>query len=237
MLVSPASPSLASGWPVRRSARRLIGLCRRCISCLSSLGDLSGAELVHFLNAVLASGCSLSIFLGLWPFKGLFHAWFYKRVPYNWAVVRQIEHSVKCICVICTNTRLRLLQHTMMAWFEVGCIGLLTANVLAYRTFTDETSKEAHDLVYTVNLVMHFLWGLHNLHLSIKGFFYDKGADNEFRRPQVFGIYSLTGAARNYSALTYGPSDEATKATWTIEWASLAIVLLDLLYFLAFEHT
>ena len=117
-------------------------------------------------------------------------------------------------------TPLRVMQHTMMAWFEVGCIGLLTANVLAYRTFTDETSKEAHDLVYTVNLVMHFLWGLHNLHLSIKGFFYDKGAENEFRRPQVFGIYSLTGAARNYFALTYGPSDEATKATWTIEWAS-----------------
>ena len=53
-----------------------------------ALGDLSGAELVHFLNAVLASACSFCIFLGLWPFKGLFHAWLYTHVQYNWAAVR-----------------------------------------------------------------------------------------------------------------------------------------------------
>ena len=130
----------------------------------------------------------------------------------------------------------------MIAWFDVGCIGLLTANVLALRTFTDETSKEAHDLVYSVNLVMHFLWGLHNFHLFVKGYFYDKGTENEFRRLQVIGLYSLTGACgtgavRNFCALTYGPGDEATTVTWIIEWASLAIILLDLCYHLAFEHS
>ena len=55
---------------------------------MPSLGDLSGAELVHFLNAVLSFACSFCIFLGLWSFKGLFHAWLYTHVQYNWAAVR-----------------------------------------------------------------------------------------------------------------------------------------------------
>ena len=84
----------------------------------------SGAQLVLFLDAILSLGCSF----GLWPFKGLFHAWLYKSSQYTW------QH------------------HTMMAWFDVGCIGLFTANIFALRNFTADTSIEAYELVYTTNL-------------------------------------------------------------------------------------
>ena len=40
----------------------------------------------------------------------------------------------------------------MMAWFDVGCIGLFTANIFALRNFTADTSIEAYELVYTTNL-------------------------------------------------------------------------------------
>ncbi len=46
-----------------------------------SLFELRGAPLVLYLDTVLSIGCStcilIGILIGLWPFKGLFHAWFY----------------------------------------------------------------------------------------------------------------------------------------------------------------
>ena len=104
--------------------------------------ELTGAQLVIFLNAALSAMCSLCTFLGLWPFGGLFHSWFFKSAPaYTWTT------------------------HTYTAWFHVGCLGLLTTNVFALRHFTRETSAEAFELVFATNALMHFLWGVHNLHL------------------------------------------------------------------------
>lgn len=129
-----------------------------------------------------------------------------------------------------------------MAWFEVGCIGLLTTNTLAYRTFTDTTSREAHDLVFTTNMIMHLLWGLHNQHLFFNAVFYDKGTENEWRRSiPIILWWSLTGACgsgfyRNYYSLYYGVDDAVTKATVLVEWGSLAIIVLDLLDHLLREH-
>ena len=47
----------------------------------------TGPHLIFFANCILALGCSLCILIGLWPFKGLFHAWFFKRYPYNFGTV------------------------------------------------------------------------------------------------------------------------------------------------------
>ena len=133
--------------------------------------DLSGESRVFFLNAVLSLGCSLCIFIGLWPFKGLFHAWFYKYVPYYW-------HT-----------------HCMMGWFDVGCIGLFSVNVFAYRDFNDSTTKEAIDLVYVLNAVMHGLWGAHNLNQ-----YYRRGVLQRYGRgistavhnyPFIFTLWSV----------------------------------------------
>ena len=110
---------------------------------LFSVPELSGAHLVIFLNAALSAMCSLCTFLGLWTFGGLFHSWFFKSSApaYTWTT------------------------HTYTAWFHVGCLGLLTTNVFALRHFTRETSPEAFELVFATNALMHFLWGVHNLHL------------------------------------------------------------------------
>ena len=45
-------------------------------------------------------------------------------------------------------------SYNEMAWFDVGCIGLFTANIFALRNFTADTSIEAYELVYTTNLVI-----------------------------------------------------------------------------------
>jgi len=179
--------------------------------------NLSGAQLVLFLDAILSFGCSDCAFIGLWPFKGLFHAWMYKKhAPYNWQT------------------------HTMMAWFDVGCIGLLTTNIFAYLKFTESTSVEAFELVYTTNFIMHLLWGVHNLHLFLCNF-YQKGSKEEWRRSYVILCWSLfgacgSGAFRNYYSLKYGPDDSVTKITWVVEWISLGIIMGDLFYFLLKEH-
>ena len=115
------------------------------------MAELHGAQLVIFLNTALSATCSICTFLGLWPFGGIFHSWFYKSAPYTWTT------------------------HTMMAWFHVGCLGLFTTNVFALRNFTDETSSEAYELVFTTNALMHFLWGMHNLHLYYVAVTQDKG--------------------------------------------------------------
>ena len=180
--------------------------------------SLSGASLVLFLDAVLSSGCSLCIFIGLWPFRGLFHAWFYKHVPYTWTT------------------------HTMMGWFDVGCIGLLTTNTYAFLHFKESTGQEAFNLVYTTNAVMHFLWGVHNLHLYITAITHDKGTANEWRRPYIILLWSILGACgsgctRNVYSLQYGPDDTVTKATWVVEWGALGMIVLDLLYHLVAEHS
>ena len=124
---------------------------------------LEGAPLVLFLNTVLSLACSLCILIGLWPFQGLFHAWFYKNYQlYTWTT------------------------HTMMAWFDVGCIGLFTTNLYALMHFdTATTSMEAYHLVYTTNAVMHLLWGTHNLHLYLRAKTVDHGTMLEWRRPIV----------------------------------------------------
>ena len=105
--------------------------------------ELSGERLVISLNAALSAMCCLCTFLGLWPFGGLFHSWFYRSAapPYTWTT------------------------HTYTAWFHVGCLGLLTTNVFALRRFTPDTSPEAFELVFATNALMHFVWGVHNLHL------------------------------------------------------------------------
>ena len=180
--------------------------------------ELSGASLVLFLDAVLSFGCSACIFIGLWPFKGLFHSWFYTRVPYNWST------------------------HTMMGWFDVGCIGLLCTNVYAFRKFSASTSPEAYEMVYTTNALMHFLWGAHNLHLYLVAVFSDKGTGMEWRRPYVILLWSLfgacgTGFARNIYTLYNGPNEVVTNTTWLLEWACLVGILGDLFYHLIAEHT
>merc|ERR1712070_187901 len=82
------------------------------------------AQQVFFLNTVLSLGCSLCILIGLWPFRGLFHAWFYKNYKYDWPV------------------------HTMMGWFDVGCWGLFATNVQALTTFVATTGQEAYNLIF-----------------------------------------------------------------------------------------
>ena len=82
----------------------------------------SGAQLVLFLNAILATACSVVYALiGLWPFKGLFFAWLYKEPK-----IYTFQH------------------HTMMAWFDVGCIGLFTLNIFALLKFTSKIHPLRH---------------------------------------------------------------------------------------------
>ena len=121
-----------------------------------------------------------------------------------------------------------------MAWFDVGCIGLFTLNIFALIKFTKDTSVEAYEVVYIVNFVMHLLWGAHNAHLV--------WAEDGLRRPYPLLFYSLfgacgSGALRNYYALSYGTdTDDITNYTCIVEWGSLGIILLDLLYFLMMER-
>merc|ERR1712232_249329 len=95
---------------------------------------LSGPALVVALNAALASGCSTCILIATWPFQGLMMSWFFTRYRYTWTT------------------------HIMMTWFDVGCIGLLTANIFALCKFNPETtSPEAYDLIYLTNAMMQGL--------------------------------------------------------------------------------
>jgi len=180
---------------------------------------LSGYSLVYFFNTVLSLGCSLCILIGLWPFRGLFHAWFYVRYPFSWNV------------------------HTMMAWFDVGCWGLFATNLQSLLTFTSSTSPEALKTVCVTNALMHFLWGAHNLHLGVRGLRgVDAGTVDEWRRPSVILLWSLlgacgTGAVRNLYTVVAGPSDALTLATAAWEWLCLGAILADFGYFLVKEHT
>eukprot|EP00751_Fragilariopsis_kerguelensis_P023338 CAMPEP_0170892358 /NCGR_PEP_ID=MMETSP0734-20130129/41603_1 /TAXON_ID=186038 /ORGANISM="Fragilariopsis kerguelensis, Strain L26-C5" /LENGTH=140 /DNA_ID=CAMNT_0011282297 /DNA_START=49 /DNA_END=467 /DNA_ORIENTATION=- len=132
----------------------------------------------------------------------------------------------------------------MMAWFDVGCIGLFCTNVYAFNHFTESTSSEAYELVYLTNAVMHFLWGVHNLHLYITGIFHDVGTVFEWRRPYVIFLWSIfgacgTGFVRNINAFYHGPSssDSVNHYTWVYEWACLGGLVADLVYHITVEHT
>ena len=130
-----------------------------------------------------------------------------------------------------------------MGWFFVGCIGLFTANVVAYNTFTKTTSIEAYNMVYILNAVMHGLWGVHNFYAwscIYRGL--DKGTVSEWRRPYQMFFWSIVGACgtatfRNVHATIYGANATVIYITWVWEWISLAVIAIDFVYFLAKEHT
>lgn len=184
---------------------------------MSFLG-YSGPHLVIFINMILALACSLCILIGLYPFKGLFHAWLYKNYTrYDWSA------------------------HTMMGWFEVGCIGLFCMNLQALLFFTETTGQEAYRLVYITNAVMHFLWGAHNLHHFIRHVRKVDMPRDEWRRPWATLLWSLlgacgTGVIRNVYTAAYGINDTLILVTWIIEWLCLALLLTDLGYHLTKEH-
>ena len=129
----------------------------------------------------------------------------------------------------------------MMTWFDVGCWGLFSMNLFAFLKFSARTSPEAYELVYTVNAVMHFLWGIHNLHMAMRYFNKtDEGTESELRRGFPMLFYSILGAcgsgfSRNFHALMFGPRESIIQATWGWEWFSLLVVLCDLGYFLLYE--
>ena len=153
------------------------------------------------------------------PFRGMFLSHFFKNHRYNFS------------------------SHIFMGWFSVGCFGLFTANLTAYKTFTKTTGIEAYNMVFILNAVMHGLWGIHNFHIWTRihrGL--DKGTVSEWRRPYSMFFWSIVGACgtatiRNLGAVMYGPNALVIYITWAWEWFSLAVILVDFAYFLAKEHT
>lgn len=182
-------------------------------------GHLSGPRLVFFLNAVLSGCCSAVSLLGLWPFAGLLDAWVYVRKPYRWS------------------------DHVTMAWWHAGCAGLFAANLFACLRFGDDPSRDAAELAYALNAVMHLYWGVANFVVPVRDFRCGRGTESELRRRGLpFVFFSAVGACgtavvRNGYALVRGPNDRVSTATWIYEWLSLGIVVSDLLYHLAVEHT
>merc|ERR1719295_440769 len=123
------------------------------------MAEFSNIQYILFLNTTLSFACVGVISISLWPFQGVFHQWLFKRSKYTW------------------NT------HVMMGWFEVGCIGLFTANLHALLTYDEQTGTEAYDTVFLINIAMHGLWGIHNFHQIIRKISnQDKGTSNELRR-------------------------------------------------------
>ena len=43
-------------------------------------------------------------------------------------------------------------------------------NLLAFATWTESTGDEAYRTVFIVNAVMHGIWGIHNLQITVRKF-------------------------------------------------------------------
>lgn len=179
------------------------------------------AKYVLFLNTILSACCSICILIGLWPFQGLLHQWFWKQSFYTWTT------------------------HVQMGWFDVGCIGLFVTNLQALILFDRQTSTEAYYMVFVTNAVMHGLWGIHNLHQFVRKFRKQgQGTMLELRRPYPLLMWSTVGACgsamvRNiYASIV--PIDELSTGfimfTWVWEWLALGCILLDFGYFCVEEH-
>lgn len=175
---------------------------------------------ILFLNTVLAFSCSSCILIGLWPFQGLFHSWFWKKSTYTWVT------------------------HIEMAWFDVGCIGLFVTNLQALATFDEDTGSEAYRLVFVTNAVMHGLWGAHNFHQFFRKMTgKDDNTTNELRRPYPLMLWSTIGACgsatvRNIYACAVPMEDYSMGLiifTWVWEWLALVGILVDFGYFLVKE--
>lgn len=177
-----------------------------------------------FLNAVMSLVCTLCASMGLWPLRGLMHAWLFKRHPYTWTT------------------------HVMYGWFAVGVLGVFVTNTFAFfNVIKTETTRadEAYRMVLFMNAVMYGAWGAHNLQIALRilgGT--DRGNLDEWRRPVVMLMVSLVGACgstfvRNVYAFVdeTSTSDAVTRGTWAWEWLSIAIMLSDLGYFICTEHT
>merc|ERR1711971_562976 len=176
---------------------------------------------VLLLNTILASCCSLLSGFGLWIFKGLFHNWIFSEDKYLWTT------------------------HWLYAVFNVGCIGLFTVNLLALATWTETTGDEAYRTVFIVNVVMHGIWGMHNLHMTVRRFRgTDDGTLGVMRRPYPLMGWSAVGSCgsatvRNlYCAVV--PLDELSMGviafTWVWEWIGFVYILLDFAWFMVKEN-
>jgi len=193
---------------------------------------LAGESLCVVFNLILSFGCSACILIGTWPFGGLMASWFWTKHRYTWP------------------------SHIMLTWFDVGCWGLFVTNLYTLLIFPS-TSLElsqagvAGGLPYSiwqgnfaVNCIMQGLWGLHNLHqwiIIMRGA--DKGTDTEWRRPYPMFLWSALGACgtgflRNLLHIVNGQVDDTiTWVTGIYEVACLVGILVDLFYFLLFEHS
>ena len=182
---------------------------------------LSDVQYILLLNTVLAGSCTTFTVFGLWPFRGLFHSWIFANAEYTFVM------------------------HTHMIWFGVGCLGLFATNLQALATFDDETGTEAYTMVFVTNVVMHGVWGIHNLHLIYRKMRkQDDDTINELRRPFPLLMYSAAGvcgsaAVRNIYALSVPMDDLSTAViifTWIWEWLGLIVTLIDFVYYLLKEH-
>merc|ERR1719195_1517569 len=97
---------------------------------------------------------------------------------------------------------------------------------------------------FAVNCVMQGLWGLHNLHqwiIIMRGA--DKGTETEWRRPYPMFLWSLLGACgtgfvRNLISIQTGVVNPTVVwVTGVYEVICLLLILVDLFYFLLFEHS
>ena len=180
----------------------------------------SEVEYVLFLNTFLMVGWSSLAMFGLWPFRGLFHSWIFVNHYYSWTL------------------------HVMMVWFEAGCIGLFALNLQALITFNDATGDEAYHMVFVTNVLMHSIWGIHNLHQFVRKMRkQDEGTVNQLRRPYPMLMCSVVGACgsasvRNIYALVVPPEELNMAfiiAMWVWEWLSLLVNVLDFVYYLTNE--
>merc|ERR1740121_2029265 len=149
-------------------------------------------------------------------------SWFFTRHKYTWTT------------------------HIMMTWFDVGCIGLLTTNLYALLVYPDIENLDWRVWRgnFLTNMVMQGLWGAHNLHqwiIIMRGA--DKGTDAEWRRPYPMFLWSLLGAcgtgfARNLISIQSGVMNPTVVwVTGVYEVICLLLIVVDLFYFLLFEHS
>mmetsp|Transcript_93340 Transcript_93340/g.247807 ORF Transcript_93340/g.247807 Transcript_93340/m.247807 type:complete len:203 (-) Transcript_93340:127-735(-) len=183
---------------------------------------MSPEEVAALFNLILSFGCSASILMATWPFQRLTTSWLFTNYKYTWTT------------------------HVMMTWFDVGCIGLFTANLYCLLVYPDipQLDFRVWKGNFLVNCVMYGLWGAHNSHQwSIIMVGTDKGTEGEWRRPYPMFGFSLLGACgtgfvRNAIHIYSGKVDPTVNyATGGYEILCLVIVLVDLGYFLATEHT
>ena len=187
--------------------------------------SFGAAQRILFLNTILSFSCSITIFLGIRLFKGIFHQWAWLHSKYSW------------------------IQHIQMCWFDVGCIGLTVLNITSLLLFKKDTGTEAFVVVYVVNATMHGLWGIHNFHQIFRNYItkQDKNTIYQIRRMYPFFLFSIVGCCgsatiRNIYAIIVAPDYNTNFGhiliivTWIWEWISLVGIFIDFMYFVVKEH-